>query len=148
MQTTWVGAPYSIVGSGTEPSAIAWQGGIAVAEVPAPSLGGGGGTRGHVAMRRRRPLHYWEVTTLKYTSRRKIEEAVEEELAYAEGTIPKSIDVFWERIDHLKQIEKRLRAIDALQAAADRIDEAIARMEESAAMDDEESEVRELMEFL
>lgn len=110
-----------------------------------------GGDSARVRLRRR-PLYYWEAAALKRLSRREIEDSLVEELAYAEATIPKSLDDFEERVSHLREIAKRLDAIRAYHELAKRVRSVIERFEETRikqlADQDEENEINDLIQFL
>jgi hypothetical protein len=101
---------------------------------------------------RRRPLYYWEAAKLRQMAQREVEESLTEELAYAEATLPRSHDDFYERINHIKEIGRRLDSIKIYRDLAKRVESVVARMEETRitvlADTSEEDEINDLIQFL
>lgn len=102
-----------------------------------------GGDSGRKGLRRR-PMYYWEYAALQAKARKKVEEAVVEELVIAEATIPETKDDFYERISHLRFIERKVAAVAQFRDLAKQIRQVYQRLEE----DVEREEFEELIEFL
>lgn len=141
--------------SATRPENVnPWMGdaGLAAVLPEAVVVPRAGGDSARLGLRRRRPLYYWEAAALKRLSQKQVEESVTEELAYAEATIPKALDDFEERLNHLREIERRLAALRTYQDLVKRIRSVVERMEETRisqlADQDEENEIREIIQFL